>query len=132
MGEKKRRVRSELTAILNGSLERALLSAEALRPDGRKNHLASEPPDRPDKKSGNNARNDSNHGFLLFISLKSLHQQSARNASVPSDVIRLVALESKNILCRSRNLAVCPGPAYQPIRVRPRQSTSSHPELHSI
>src|SRR5687767_1949575 len=132
MREKKRRFRGELTAILKGRLERALLSAEALRPDGRKNLLASEPHDRPGKKSGNNAQDDSHHGFLLFTSLKCLHQQSARNASVPSDVIRLAALESKNILCPSRNLAVCPGPAYQPIRVRPRQSTSSHPELHSI
>src|SRR5688572_18822436 len=67
MREKKRRVRGELTAILKGRLKRALLSSESLGPNNRKNSLASEPPDRPGKKSGNNAQNDSDHGFLLFL-----------------------------------------------------------------
>ena len=66
MYEKERRVRCELTAILNGRLERALMSAEPLRPNGRKNLLASEPRYRPGKKSGNNAYNDSYQRFLLF------------------------------------------------------------------
>jgi hypothetical protein len=80
MHEKNRRIWSELTAMLNGSLERELVSAEPLRPDGRKNLLASDPQYRPSKKSGNNAQNDSYHRLLLCISLKCLHQQSARNA----------------------------------------------------
>jgi hypothetical protein len=42
------------------------------RPNGRKNLLASEPRYRPGKKSGNDAQNDSYHGFLLSISLKSV------------------------------------------------------------
>src|SRR5215208_4703927 len=79
MREKERRVRCELTAILNGRLERALMSAEPLRPDGRKNLLASEPRYRPGKKSGDNAHNDSYHRFLLFISLECLQQESACN-----------------------------------------------------
>src|SRR5688500_15431413 len=69
MREKNSRVCGELTAMLNGRLERELMSAEPL-PDRRKNLLASEPRYRPTKKSGNNAQNDSYHGFLLFISLK--------------------------------------------------------------
>src|SRR5215207_4607665 len=64
MHEKKRRVRCELTAIFNGRFERALMSAEPLRPNGRKNLLASDPHYRPSKKSGNNAQNDSYHRFL--------------------------------------------------------------------
>src|SRR5437868_3206275 len=82
MREKKRCVRRELTAILNGRLERALMSAE-LRPNGRKNLLASEPHYRPSKKSGNNAQNNSYHRFPLLISLKCLHQESARNRLGP-------------------------------------------------
>ena len=70
MHEKKRRVRGELTAIGNGRLERALMSAEPLRPNGRKNLLASDPHYRPSKKSGDNAQNDSYHRRLQFISLK--------------------------------------------------------------
>jgi hypothetical protein len=68
MYEKKRRVRCELTAILNGRLESALMSAEPLRPNGRKNRLASDPRYHPSKKTGNNAHNDSYHRFLLFAS----------------------------------------------------------------
>src|SRR4029453_3779269 len=83
MYEKKRRVRYELTAIGNGRFERALMNAEPLRPNGRKNLLASEPHYRPGKKTGNNAQNDSYHRFLLFISLKCLHQESARNRLGP-------------------------------------------------
>src|SRR4030095_15555257 len=79
MREKHDRVRCELTAILNGLFERALMSAEPLRRNGRKNLLASEPHYRPSNKSGNNAQNDSYHRFLLFIFLKCLHQESARN-----------------------------------------------------
>src|SRR5215207_683320 len=65
MHEKKRRVRCELTAIGNGRFECALMSAEPLRPKGRKNLLASDPRYRPSKKSGNNAQNDPHHRFLL-------------------------------------------------------------------
>src|SRR6185503_485000 len=83
MREKKRRVRCELTPIGNGRFKRTLMSAEPLRPNGRKNLLASEPHYRPSKKSGNNAQNDSYHRFLLFISLKYLHQESARNRLGP-------------------------------------------------
>jgi hypothetical protein len=61
MYEKKRRVRCELTAIGNGRFERELMSAVRLRPNGRKNLLASDPHYRPSKKSGNNAQNDSYH-----------------------------------------------------------------------
>src|SRR5687768_4572430 len=68
MHEENGRVCGELTAMLNGRLERELMSAEPLRPDGRKNLLASDPRYRPEKKSGNNAQNDSYHRFLLFIS----------------------------------------------------------------
>jgi hypothetical protein len=82
MREKHPRVRCELTAILNGRLERALMSAE-LRPNGRKNLLASDPRYHPSKESGNNAQNDSYHRFLLFISLQCLHQESARNRLGP-------------------------------------------------
>lgn len=49
MHEKKPRVRCELTAIGNGRFERALMSAEPLRPNGRKNLLASKPRYRPGK-----------------------------------------------------------------------------------
>src|SRR4030095_375801 len=83
MREKHDRVRCELTAILNGLFERALMSAEPLRRNGRKNLLASDPHYHPSKKSGNNAQNDSYHRFLLFISLKCLHQKSARNRLGP-------------------------------------------------
>jgi hypothetical protein len=75
MREKHVRVRCELTAIFNGLFERALMNAEPLRPNGGKNLLASHPHYGPGKKSGNNAQNDSYHGFLLFISLKCLHQR---------------------------------------------------------
>jgi hypothetical protein len=83
MYEKKRRVRCELTAILNGRLERELMSAVPLRPNGRKNLLASDPHDHPGKKSGNNAHNDSYHRFPLFISLYCIHQESAPNRLGP-------------------------------------------------
>src|SRR5215210_8003176 len=66
MHEKKRSVRCELTAIFNGRLERELMSAVPLRPNGRKNLFASDPHYRPSKKSGNNAQNDSHHKFLLW------------------------------------------------------------------
>src|SRR5215207_3990733 len=82
MHEKKRRVRCELTAIFNGRFERALMSAEPLRPHGRKNLLASDPHYRPNKKSGNNAQHNACHRFLLFLSLKCLHQEHASDVSL--------------------------------------------------
>jgi hypothetical protein len=49
MHEKHPRVRRELTAVFDCRLERALMSAEPVRPNGRKNLLASEPRYRPRK-----------------------------------------------------------------------------------
>src|SRR5688572_24502479 len=63
MHEKMRRVRCELTAIFKGRFERALMNAEPIRPNGRKNLLACDPHYRPSNKSGNNAQNDSYHRF---------------------------------------------------------------------
>src|SRR5687768_12583679 len=79
MHEKKRRIRSELAAILNRRLEGTLMSAESLRPNCRKNLLASEPRYRPGKKSGNNAQNDSCHRGLLFFRVTRVIRFSAQD-----------------------------------------------------
>src|SRR5258706_589465 len=111
MYEKKPRIRCELTAFGNGLFERALMSAVRLRPNGRKNLLGSDPRYRPSKKSGNNAQNDSYHRFFLFISLKCLHRESARNRQFSDLIAQLGACAVRPHPLNDENRLVFPGPA---------------------